>query len=189
MKYSHDAGHLDVYAIAVEIFVPIIGVWDQYLVKSGSSYAAAQVAGLAAYLMTAPSEERFRPGNVASAVKKRIVALARTANGPGKMLIYNGVREAFCRVGGRPAPKLKPRGALWQYPTVERSNLVARQDTSNSSKTTVYAGGFWAFDASQSSVSRPLSTVESSTKLILDPAVLLLPTCRSSRLLYQPIPS
>ncbi|MCJ1467350.1 hypothetical protein MMC07_005974 [Pseudocyphellaria aurata] len=72
---------------------------------SGSSYAAPQVAGLAAYFL---SEPRGVP-LTAMQIKEKIVSLSRTAqaaDAPG--LIYNGVR-ALCGQGG-PSRKSKPRG-------------------------------------------------------------------------------
>lgn len=86
-------GSLTVFAQGAEVLLakPYSSTLFQY--GKGSSYAAPQVAGLAAYLAGVPG------GGVSTAmgIKQKIVSLSRgndAVDAPG--LIYNGVRELFC---------------------------------------------------------------------------------------------
>lgn len=70
---------------------------SQYDTVSGTSYAAPQVAALAAYYLTLPNTVLpFQNGRVPMAVKDHIVKLARDASHDGAGVAYNGVREALC---------------------------------------------------------------------------------------------
>lgn len=77
----------------VKVAVAHEGTYYRY--SDGVSFAAPQVAGLAAYFMGLPNNGL--PANPALAVKERMVSLRRDLNIPdGFAAAYNGVRELAC---------------------------------------------------------------------------------------------
>ncbi|KAL8879760.1 MAG: hypothetical protein Q9198_002693, partial [Flavoplaca austrocitrina] len=67
-----------------------------YTVDSGTSYASPQIAGLAAYFLSLPNSVQPPPGEVAMAVKRQLVGLARDSTVDAPKLAYNGVWDTPC---------------------------------------------------------------------------------------------
>lgn len=69
--------------------------------RSGNSWSAAQVAGLAAYFLGHPKSVLPALGEIALAVKRHMVDLARDNSHDGEGIAYNGVFEDPCgAIGG-----------------------------------------------------------------------------------------
>lgn len=77
---------------------------QQYRLASGCSYAAPQIAGLAAYLQGVPNAPTPGPHTAAMEMKRQIIRLLRigSGNGAGHAVANNGVHEIFCQPSGPP---------------------------------------------------------------------------------------
>ncbi|KAL8768769.1 MAG: hypothetical protein Q9209_005057 [Squamulea sp. 1 TL-2023] len=69
---------------------------SMYEIKLGTSYAAPQIAGLAAYYLSLPNSVAPPERQVAMAVKRQLVELSRDNSMDAPKLAYNGVWEAPC---------------------------------------------------------------------------------------------
>ncbi|KAI4269556.1 MAG: hypothetical protein L6R38_007426 [Xanthoria sp. 2 TBL-2021] len=102
--YSIDAGlvgEYTIYAHAEDILTADYLTNTDQLVQSGTSLAAPQIAGLAAYFLGLPNL-RGLPSNfrdVPMAIKKHIRKTGRGDGHDGVGTAYNGVRELLCNQG------------------------------------------------------------------------------------------
>lgn len=109
---SHLVGSNSIYVDTENIRVATSHEFDPnelYTLSGGASFAAPQIAGLAAYLLGVPYLTPPQPGTVAMEMKRRIIQLSRTASprgaapiGPGGGVANNGVYEIFCQPPGPP---------------------------------------------------------------------------------------
>lgn len=86
-------GDITVYAQGQNVKVAKPYTSNLYGYDTGSSYAAPQVAGLAAYLLSVPGGGTFD----AMGMKQKIFSLSRKFDAAdATLLAYNGVRELAC---------------------------------------------------------------------------------------------
>lgn len=150
-------GNIDVYALAEYVEVPKLGISTDNDLRSGNSFAAPQVAGLVAYLMTAPSVAPFTAARVAMQAKTRVINLARARPVAGAKVIYNGIRELFCFVLPPPPPRsMKARGKSLHDPTTEQDSPIVRRATRSKDSVIVYGDGQWTDPSDAEGVSHPL---------------------------------
>lgn len=76
----------------------------QYRISFGASYAAPQIAGLAAYLQGVPNAPTPGQGTAAMEMKEQIIRQRRAGSGSvaGDAVANNGVHEIFCPPSGPP---------------------------------------------------------------------------------------
>ncbi|KAI4198895.1 MAG: hypothetical protein LQ350_004960 [Teloschistes chrysophthalmus] len=89
-------GTFSVYAMAKDIIIADLNPTDPYRTRSGTSFAAPQIAALAAYYLTLPNTVLPETHLIPMAVKNHITGLARDDSFDGEGVAYNGVREALC---------------------------------------------------------------------------------------------
>ena len=128
------------YGLGVDVLFAKAGA-DTYVQLSGSSGTAAQAAGLAAYVLTAPSESQL-DGRLPVLVKRRIVALSRILNSGGVKIMYNGVREIFCATTS--SAKVRAREAHRHPFAPNEADLVRRQAVADPFTQSIYDNGLWA---------------------------------------------
>ncbi|KAL8785612.1 MAG: hypothetical protein Q9213_003266 [Squamulea squamosa] len=101
-------GEISVYALGEVVDVIIPATEDDYDDISGTSFAAPQIAGLAACLLKVP-EAVWPAGHVSKSVKDYIVAKKRTAprSPDGIGIAYNGIDDIqqFCQSSTIASPK------------------------------------------------------------------------------------
>ncbi|KAL8999850.1 MAG: hypothetical protein Q9169_001391 [Polycauliona sp. 2 TL-2023] len=89
-------GEHTVFAHASEIYTADRQPSPPYTIKSGTSFACPQVAGLAAYFLGLPNTVQPANADVAMAVKRQLVRLARDNSVDAPKLAYNGVWDTPC---------------------------------------------------------------------------------------------
>jgi len=99
---------------------------ERYRLSGGTSYAAPQIAGLAAYLLAAPYLVQPLPGTVAMQMKNTLTLLARAPSpgGAGVAVANNGVHEIFC-LQPRPSKKA-PRTVDYVTSPIQGSRTFVR---------------------------------------------------------------
>ncbi|KAL8830646.1 MAG: hypothetical protein Q9170_005645 [Blastenia crenularia] len=97
-------GDITLYALGEDVDLAFGAPDHGYGMASGTSFAAPQIAGLAAYALGLPDRPSLPPGTVALTVKNLIVGERRLNTGDGADIAYNSARGVLC-----PDPNLPPR--------------------------------------------------------------------------------
>lgn len=121
LKGSHT-----VYALGDNVDTMTPGTIIEYRLSSGTSFAAPQVAGLAAYFLTIPGL-RWSPGSVAKLMKDFIVQQKRRSHLSGGTdgwdIANNAVRGALpCILG----TIVRPKPRRWSMDTASISDFIAK---------------------------------------------------------------
>ena len=98
---------------------------DGVVVMHGTSFAAPQVAGLAANFMALPGLEFLTatPGSVAGKVKKHLIDTAYKRKGSNANVLYNEAEEGLCGLPHAPFPPPPPRVKRQETQLLERQTI------------------------------------------------------------------
>ena len=126
---QHLAGEHTIYANGVRVPVPLHGTQNGFENKRGSSFAAPQVAGLAAYFLSLPLQPPA-PGTVALSIKRKLLQLADPSGTRSPAVAYNHVWEDCTPNGGNGKRSWHTslgflRRSLWQRASTA-SNIKAK---------------------------------------------------------------
>ncbi|KAL8837209.1 MAG: hypothetical protein Q9176_005840 [Flavoplaca citrina] len=136
-------GENTIYALGDDVDVIVSGAEQGSEKVDGTSFAAPQIAGLAAYFLTLPGSV-WSPGHVAQSIKDHIVAKKRKAPGSpdGFNVAYNA-REEILRCPPGSSGSKKSRRRFIDYTAVADyfTNVYRRQKRSKSEETTIFKDG------------------------------------------------
>ncbi|KAL8879344.1 MAG: hypothetical protein Q9198_003024 [Flavoplaca austrocitrina] len=132
-----------IYALGDDVDVIVSGAEQGSEKVDGTSFAAPQIAGLAAYFLTLPGSV-WSPGHVAQSIKDHIVAKKRKAPGSpdGFNVAYNAIEEILrCPPGSSGSKKSRRRFIDYTAVADYFTNVYRRQKRSKSEETTIFKDG------------------------------------------------
>ena len=170
-------GDISVYAQGDNVKIAKPHSTNLFEYDSGSSFAAPQVAGLAAYLLSVPGGGTYD----AMSMKQKIIDLSRWNDAADTLgLVYNGVRELACPSNTRKSRREEMRLSAREKARVKVNGQIKGRDTGPQ---TVFANGQFLSNEFANLVGSPSYSAQCFFLLSLTPVrglVFVLGTARTT---------